>query len=147
MKTDSLYKVNRPKVINETIDGETIIINFDNGNYYRLDEIGSAIWDALEKYGSSDKVVSHIASVYKENGQPVQSHVTQFLSNLEKEDLIMKLEVTVEESSHSQQEINPGLEQTLFNIPKIEKYEDMQAFLLADPIHEVEETGWPDIKK
>jgi len=33
-----------------------------------------------------------------------------------------------------------------FRVPSFQRFEDMQAFLLVDPIHEVDETGWPQIK-
>jgi hypothetical protein len=32
-----------------------------------------------------------------------------------------------------------------FEIPALEKYTDMEELLLLDPIHEVDETGWPNI--
>ena len=33
-----------------------------------------------------------------------------------------------------------------FQLPKLNIYTDMEALLLADPIHEVESDGWPNIK-
>jgi hypothetical protein len=30
--------------------------------------------------------------------------------------------------------------------PTIQRYEDMQAMLLADPIHDVDQSGWPTLK-
>ena len=30
-----------------------------------------------------------------------------------------------------------------FDPPRLEKYSDMQDYLLIDPIHEVDEPGWP----
>jgi len=32
-----------------------------------------------------------------------------------------------------------------FALPVLHKYTDMQELLLIDPIHEVDETGWPNI--
>ena len=36
-----------------------------------------------------------------------------------------------------------GVEKTQFEFPIIEKFTDMQELLLLDPIHEVDEKGWP----
>ena len=33
-----------------------------------------------------------------------------------------------------------------FRAPSFQRFEDMQGFLLVDPIHEVDDTGWPHIK-
>jgi hypothetical protein len=33
-----------------------------------------------------------------------------------------------------------------FATPVLEKYTDMEAMLLVDPIHEVNEAGWPQLK-
>jgi len=147
MGGDFFYKVNHPKVISETIDGETIIINLENGNYYRLDEVGSDMWDTLQGCGSVSRVVSHVVSNYKENGYKIKECVHQFVEKLKKENLIVP--------SNSMGASSDGLSKGTvandgkkpFSIPHLEKYEDMQALLLADPIHEVDETGWPNIIK
>jgi hypothetical protein len=33
-----------------------------------------------------------------------------------------------------------------FEPPKFAKYNDMQNLLLSDPIHDVDETGWPNLE-
>ena len=39
--------------------------------------------------------------------------------------------------------MSPAAELPNFERPKLGKYTDMQDLLLADPIHEVDEQGWP----
>ena len=41
------FRINNPKVIHETIDGETVIVNLDSGNYYSLDATGADIWEYM----------------------------------------------------------------------------------------------------
>ena len=36
MDTNGRLRINTPKIVHETIDGETVILNLDNGNYYSL---------------------------------------------------------------------------------------------------------------
>ena len=43
MSTNTHFKINTPKIVHETIDGETVILNLDNGNYYSLAGIGADI--------------------------------------------------------------------------------------------------------
>src|SRR4029450_13507670 len=44
------YRVNSPQVINETIDGEAIMINLATGSYYSLDRVGGDVWTLLEAW-------------------------------------------------------------------------------------------------
>ena len=39
------------------------------------------------------------------------------------------------------------VEKRPFRAPSLQRFEDMQGFLLVDPIHEVDDTGWPHIKR
>ena len=41
------YKVNTGKIISETLDGETIIINLETGCYYSMNPAGSQVWNAI----------------------------------------------------------------------------------------------------
>ena len=43
-------------------------------------------------------------------------------------------------------EIFPEIERPVFKPPLLKRYTDMQELLILDPIHEVDDTGWPAIK-
>ena len=40
------HRINSPQVVNETIQGEAIVIHLGTGTYYSLQGTGAAIWDA-----------------------------------------------------------------------------------------------------
>jgi len=42
-------KINEPNVVHENIDGETVILNLDSGNYYSIVDVGADIWNYIEK--------------------------------------------------------------------------------------------------
>ncbi len=48
MSSLNRFRINRPRVTHETIDGESVMIDFDTGNYYSLNPVGSAIWDLVD---------------------------------------------------------------------------------------------------
>ena len=58
------YKVNRPTVTSETVDGETIIINLESGNYYSLDGAGSAMWELIVAGHTVQEAAQAIAAGY-----------------------------------------------------------------------------------
>ena len=145
------FRINNPKVIHETIDGETVIVNLDSGNYYSLDAIGADIWEYIVKNISIPGIIGTIASRYTGEREEIERAVNQFVDEMQRENLI-----AVNESQEfvNMNEVydNPGnvteqmKEHGIFTPPVLNKYSDMQDLLLLDPIHEVDDTGWPNIK-
>lgn len=48
MKLPNTFRMNEPYVIAEEIDGEAIILNFESGTYYSLNESAALIWRAIQ---------------------------------------------------------------------------------------------------
>src|ERR1044071_4682498 len=48
MQGERVYRVNRPRVIFENIDGELILVNMEKGCYFSTDEVGANIWELVE---------------------------------------------------------------------------------------------------
>jgi hypothetical protein len=116
------YTINSQRAISETLEGETIIINLENGSYYSVNNAGTAIWNAIKQNSSINR---------EDKG------VSDFLDFLQNEGLI---ELTTGSTTAL------TIDQKDFKGPKIEKYVDMQEMLLADPVHDVSEAGWPKLK-
>ena len=141
MSTEKTYKINDQKVIHETLDGETIIINLENGNYFSMNASGAIVWDLLEKQGSVQTIVQALTNRFEIDDVSVLSTVTDLVTFLLNENLILEAETSID--SNAQDTIE---QKEVYLIPLIEKYEDMQEMLLADPIHDVEAMGWPKLK-
>lgn len=144
------FKINTSKVVHETIDNEVIIINFDNGNYYSLNTVGAEIWSCIERNPTVNEIINVITNRYEGNPEVIKQDVTQLITDLKREELIV-LEGEQKDQSHqesnSKLEINESKERPKFEKPGLNKYTDMQEMLLLDPIHEVDETGWPTSKR
>lgn len=122
MDTAETYEVQTHKAISETLDNETIIINLETGTYYSLNTDGSALWNAI--------VEKKLISIQN-------STIASFISKLLTDGLIQK----------SQDPATLEADTSLFQNPSVETYTDMQEMLLADPIHDVDQAGWPILKK
>jgi hypothetical protein len=134
------YRINTPHVGSETIQGETIIIDFISGAYFSSDKIGSAIWEQLKASASSEQILHEIQRRYPDQ-QEYGPVVTSFLKQLEKENLIV---IDSKDVLASTVEKNPPVcWPDQYTAPVLRKYTDMQDLLLLDPIHEVDEQGWP----
>jgi len=143
------FKINSPKVIHETIDGETVIVNLDSGNYYSLNAVGADIWDAIGKGIPLDYIVGDISCRYYGEQEEINRTISQFIDELIQETLISPRDGENTGTEHSNEpfvktEVSDG--HPPFIAPILQKYSDMQELLLLDPIHEVDDAGWPNVK-
>ena len=135
------FRVNTPTVTHETIDGEAVIINLDSGNYYSLVDVGSFIWGLIEQGASASDAQNLVSQTYQGNAVEIDRGVQDLFAQLQQESLI----VPVDGASDLSQ-VTPssnGHEKPSFNLPLLNKYSDMQELLLLDPIHDVDDAGWP----
>ena len=137
------FRVNTPTVTHETIDGEAVIINLDSGNYYSLVDVGSFIWGLVEKGASASEVQDLVLQTYQGNATDVDRGVQELLVQLQQENLIVPADETGALDLSEALPSTNGHEKPSFNPPSLHKYSDMQELLLLDPIHDVDDAGWP----
>ena len=135
--------MNTPTVTHETIDGEAVIINLDSGNYYSLVDAGSFIWGLIEKGASASEVQNAILETYDGDATDVDRGVQHLLAQLQQENLIVPIDVAGDIDFTKRVAASNGHAKPSFNPPSLNKYSDMQELLLLDPIHDVDEAGWP----
>jgi hypothetical protein len=146
LDSHTCFRINTPTVVHEIIDEEVVVIDFDTGSYYSMDHAGAAIWELIEQSASVDRIVEGIIRRYEGSPEAVRQSIHQFLAELQQENLIVpdvdRAPGTIVESIV---ETGTVMKKAAFQAPTLQKYADMQELLLLDPIHEVDETGWPNI--
>ncbi len=144
------YSVNRQQVVHDTIDGEVVSINLESGNYYSMNDLAAEIWNWIHAEGMHSKIVRRLYEQYDGNPSEMADSLERFIQQLLEEGLIREIEAkNTELAMPSAVKARPSLssaQKKPFVAPKLEKYTDMQEFLLVDPIHEVDEEGWPHKK-
>lgn len=143
------FRINSPNVIHETIDGETVIVNLDSGNYYSLDNVGGEVWEYIVQNVPMPRIIELVASQYTVAREEIEAALNQFMDDIQRENLIV-----INESHGYENEVhgNPGdkpeqmKDRSIFTPPVLNKYSDMQDLLLLDPIHDVDDAGWPSAK-
>jgi hypothetical protein len=139
------YSTN-PQVIHETIEGETIIIDLVSGTYYSLQGSGPEIWHGVAEGESAAAIVERLAHVYAGDRGEIAAAVAEFLGELEAERLIAAAEAGangVGPVGEAVTAIGSNGHGAAFAPPKLEKYTDMQDIILLDPVHQVDDRGWP----
>ena len=131
------------KVVHETVEGETIVIHLKTGSYYSLTGAAAEIWSLLEASCSGDQIAAELAERHGRARSEATAAVSDLLGRLAEEDLVEPRVNGVEPGGRLEV---PAWRAQAWAEPKFEKFDDMQDFLLVDPIHEVDETGWPSPK-
>ncbi|MBI4747005.1 MAG: PqqD family protein [Acidobacteria bacterium] len=141
------YRIQSPHVIREQFDDEVVIVNLESGAYYSLDDVGAVVWTCLEQKQPIVEIVASVRAKYAGETAEIETGTHQFLELLCSEGLINADPTWSTLSSSTAGSIyETGTSKLNFTAPKLNKYTDMQDLLLLDPIHEVDETGWPTAK-
>ena len=134
------------KVVYETVEGEVILIQLEQGNYFSLSGSGERIWTLLCAGSSIGEIGESLATPETE-AATVATQVDELVERMLAEEL---LEPSDEEPAGTPVPdggtSGHGVAAGSFEPPRLEKYEDMQDYLAVDPIHEVAEAGWPKSK-
>jgi hypothetical protein len=142
--TDMCYSVNRERVVHETIDQETILIDLESGTYFSLEGTGSEIWSMLAAGMSMATAAAALRDRYVAEPDSAERALTRIVAELVAEGLLSAVPEgrPREPGIGSPAPAGPATEP--FVQPVLRSYTDMEYFLRLDPIHEVDEdTGWP----
>ncbi|MGQ0431882.1 MAG: PqqD family protein [Microthrixaceae bacterium] len=135
----STFRINAPQVINEVMDGEAVIINLATGDYFSLRGSGAFVWSALEQ-GATDEAMIDALVASGMAPDDARSAVGALLAQLIAEGLIAPDDTVAPASVSLTPPAGP------IDPPALEKFTDMQDLILLDPVHEVDERGWPSAR-
>lgn len=135
---DRRFQIKPREVVHETIQGEVIIIQLARGNYFSLGGSGEVVWRLLGAGLGRNGLTTAIAAAYDADPAEVEGAIESLLATMVEEGLIEVTDEAAVESAPFAIESGDG-----FAAPSLDKYSDMQDFLLIDPVHEVSDVGWP----
>lgn len=126
------FRVNSPKVIHQIFDTEVVIVNLETGIYYSIGGSGIDIWRGIDAGIAPQEIIGAFTPI------GADARIKAFIEELEREQLIAQTDA--EKESKAVEVWQPP---TAFVPPVLEKFTDMREMLLIDPIHELDESGWP----
>jgi hypothetical protein len=125
-------------VVHETVDDETIIIDLESGAYFSLTASGPEIWSLIV----SGATVNHVIETLKR----------RYPDDAPDEAALALIDEIVAEGLVQPQSGNGAVEPAgatgeptgdPFVPPRLMKFTDLQEILLLDPVHDIDEAGWP----
>ncbi len=126
---DRPLAADRPHVLDETFDGEAVLVHLTTGCYYALNPSASLLWTLVRDGATPATARDAIARLH---GAAAGAHVEPLLEQLVAERLLVE---APDGSTAGATPDVPAL--AAFAEPKVERFEDMQQLLLVDPIHDI----------
>jgi hypothetical protein len=132
--------VNRDKIAHEIVEDEVIIINLETGAYYHLRETGVDVWRAIEQGASREQLIEALAERSGAGRDAAKEAASAFVDELAREEIVV---FEPGDGASPPLELGaPGKKLSLDTL-QLAKYTNMSDLLLLDPIHDVDEQGWP----
>jgi Coenzyme PQQ synthesis protein D (PqqD) len=133
-------------VVHDDFGDETVIVNLETGSYYSTKSAGSMIWSMVTGGAARTEIVRRLCAEHSGNPEEIVIATSSFIDELIGECLAVE---NVEPSSvESISQVSPkSSRREEFVAPRLQKYSDMEELLKLDPVHEVDEFGWPSAKE
>lgn len=121
---------NRPDVIDETFDGEAVLVNLQSGCYFALSPAATLLWNLVLDGRSATALAASVDAD--------AAVVERFVAELLEEGLLV--EGGADAGAATEAIAIPGE-------PTFQKFTDMQDLMALDPIHDIDldADGWPVI--
>ena len=135
--------LNANNVVFDVIDGEVLAIRSDSGAYYSMRGAAATAWCALLSGLAVEHLTEPVADHHGADPTIVGPELHRFAAQLMEESLLTQNEG--EESKTGDLRLPEETRMSQWEVPTFEMYTDMQDLLLFDPIHEVDNSGWPRV--
>jgi hypothetical protein len=135
------FGIRVPTVTHERLDDEVIAINLETGIYYALVGTAADIWSSFDPTGTVSTTVRVLTARYGASPDEVGADVEAFAERLEAAGLLTERSSTGDRPTS----LPPLPPDVRWSSPELEEYRDMADLVLLDPIHQVDETGWPHL--
>ncbi len=137
------YCLANSEIVSDVIDGETVLVDLASGSYYTANPTGGFIWNLVTGGWAHQDIVVEFTRQSGGEADAIRSGCARFIERLCAEGLISKVDNGAgRAATASASALPPGP----FAEPLLTKYTDMEDLLSLDPIHEVDELGWPHVK-
>lgn len=120
------FGLNEPAVVADVVDGETIIMNLEKGDYYSLNQSGGELWALLAAGLRRADILQAVAR--RHNPAPSAEEIDNFIGKLLTHNLIVPVE-----HANGSTIVRDRVVQGIWSTPELSVYSDMKDLLAMDP--------------
>jgi hypothetical protein len=139
MRTNTHFRINEAQAVQEVFDGEVLAINLETGTYYSMPGLSAEVWAWLIRGVPLGTIARTLNEICDDDPRIIAAQIDDFVAKLEEQGLIAPSEAPPAEGQPAVSKPAGKMFVSLI----LNVYTDMQDLLLLDPIHDVEEAGWP----
>jgi hypothetical protein len=133
-----IFRIRRPEVVSELFEGEAVVVDLVQGRYYAFSPLASELWSRLEASPTLDELARAAAPRF--GGEAcAREGISPFLDALVAAGLL----VLDRRAADPAPELAPLGADSGDRRLEFETFTDLEELLVLDPIHELDETGWP----
>ena len=77
------------EIVASDIDGETVMMSIESGKYYGLDDIGSRIWEFIEKPIKVSDLIDTLLERFDVDRETCEKDVLKFLNELNEDKILI----------------------------------------------------------
>ncbi len=75
-------------VFAQEVDGEMVLLDMESENYFGLDEVGTAIWQAMQEHGNLKEVFDDLLKQYDVEEEVLKNDLSDFVGKLVESGLV-----------------------------------------------------------
>ena len=80
--TNNSFIRRNPELVSSDLDGETVMMSIENGEYFGLDSVGSRIWELLETPITVANLVDILVDEFEVSREECEADTIDFLNQL-----------------------------------------------------------------
>lgn len=93
LKKEQKMNLNQKIIFTDTVfaqevDGEMVLLDMNSENYFGLDEVGTAIWQAMQEKESLQEVYETLLEQYEVEAEVLQKDLLDFMEKLVESGLV-----------------------------------------------------------
>jgi hypothetical protein len=131
------YVVASLDIVSEEFDGEFVVLDLGSGKYHSMDATASALWRAIVSGVSVEALAEALSGESAINARSIHEFAEKLVA----------YGCLVRSDAPASAPVDPATVHVLrasTSAPAVEVFDDLADLIMADPIHDVEETaGWP----
>jgi hypothetical protein len=171
MSDDKVFYVRPDDIVHDTIEGETVVIDLRNGVYFRFDGAATHAWTVLLDRATEAELIDRLEAAFAGSRAAIAEQVHGFLIALYSDGIIRREDASAAASAGEVAGPDPGAPDAPrdafaglsvdrfdhlramagaapaaklpFDGMTVNRFDDLDELLAIDPVHEVEDAGWP----
>jgi hypothetical protein len=142
------YRSNAPRFVDETIDGEALVMDMVKGSYYSCVGSSAFAWNALARGVPTDDLAAMLVARYGIAPADAQRDVDAFVTSLVDAEMLVAASPgadppRADDAPPTRDALDALVPQPEYTALALERFDDLADLILLDPVHDVTEAGWP----